>query len=93
METAGIEPASAVARRSGLNTGLLRALPAPEAASRVFLPAGTPAEEAAKLRAEGWIAVAGLDEDADAETEAKRLASSHLLDGGKIKEIGKKKKG
>jgi len=30
---------------------------------------------------------------ADAETEAKRLACSHLLDGGRIKEIGKKKKG
>ena len=72
---------------------VLRALPAPVTASRVFLPAGTPVEEAAKLRAEGWIAVAGLDQGADAETEAKRLACSHLLDGGKIKEIGKKKKG
>ena len=72
---------------------VLRALPAPVTASRVFLPAGTPAEEAAKLRAKGWIAVASLDQGADAETEAKRLACSHLLDGGKIKEIGKKKKG
>ncbi|MCH7936114.1 MAG: ATP phosphoribosyltransferase regulatory subunit [Proteobacteria bacterium] len=72
---------------------VLRALPAPEPAPRVFLPAATPAEEAAKLRAEGWIAVAGLEEGADAETEAKRLACSHLLEGGKIKKIGKKKKG
>jgi len=72
---------------------VLRALPAPVTASRVFLPAGTPAEEAAKLRAKSWIAVASLDQGADAETEAKRLACSHLLDGGKIKEIGKKKKG
>ncbi len=72
---------------------VLRALPAPESAPRVFLPAGTPVDEAAKLRADGWIAVAGLDVGVDAETEAKRLACSHLLDGGKIKEIGKKKNG
>ncbi len=72
---------------------VLRALPAPESASRVFLPASTPADEAAKLRAEGWIAVAGLETSANVKTEAKRLGCSHLLDGGKIKEIGKKKKG
>jgi ATP phosphoribosyltransferase regulatory subunit len=72
---------------------VLRALPTPEPAPRLFLPPGTPAEEAAKLRAEGWIAVAGLDENADAEAEAKRLGCSHRVDGGKIKEIAKKKKG
>jgi ATP phosphoribosyltransferase regulatory subunit len=72
---------------------VLRALPASEPPPRIYLPADTGAEEAANLRGEGWVAVAGLEEGAEAEAEAKRLGCSHLLVGGKIKETGKKKKG
>ena len=71
---------------------VLRALPQPGPAPKVFLPAGTPAEEARSLRAEGWIGVAGLDDAQDPAEEARRLGCSHWLDGGKIKETKKKKK-
>ena len=71
---------------------VLRALPQPGPAPKVFLPAGTPAEEAQSLRAEGWVGVAGLDETQDPAEEARRLGCSHWLDGGKIKETKKKKK-
>ncbi len=71
---------------------VLRALPAPQPAPKVFLPAGTPAEEARSLRAEGWIGVAGLDGAQDPAEEARWLGCSHWLDGGKIQETKKKKK-
>ncbi len=71
---------------------VLRALPPPEPAPRIYLPAGTGAEQAADLRSQGWVAVAGLEDGADAKAEAKRLGCRHLLVGGKIIETGKKKK-
>lgn len=43
---------------------------------RLFLPLGTPAETAARLRAEGWATVAALS-DADLPT-----GCTHILDGG-----------
>ena len=61
---------------------LLRALPAPAAATRVFVPIDAPTGAARRLRAEGWITVHGLDAG-DARKEAKRLGCSHLLADGK----------
>lgn len=63
---------------------VLRAVPAPEAPRRVFVPHGTPAAEAAALRAQGWVTVAGLDPAADDETEARRLSCSHVYAGGAV---------
>jgi ATP phosphoribosyltransferase regulatory subunit len=63
---------------------VLRALPRPEAARRLFLPAGTPASEGARLRGDGWVTVSGLDEVADVPAEARRLECSHALVQGKI---------
>lgn len=61
---------------------LLRAVPAPEVPSRVYLPFGTECAEAAAIRAKGWIAVAGLALVQDASSEAKRLGCSHVyIDG------------
>jgi len=63
---------------------VIRAVPPPEVERRLFLPHGTPADEAARLRAAGWTALAALSPAADARTEARRLACSHLLIDGKI---------
>ena len=71
---------------------VLRAVPAPELRSRVFLPIQTTAEDAAGLRAEGWITVAGLEECGDGEAEAARVGFSHVLDGGKVRKINKSNK-
>ncbi len=63
---------------------ILRALPGPEAVRRLFLPAGVARAEAARLRAEGWIAVAGLGAVDDAAAEARRLGCTHLYRDGEI---------
>lgn len=65
---------------------VLRALPAPAQARRVFLPFGTPPPDGRRLRAEGWITVAGLSA-ADPIEEARRLGCSHCFAGGAISEI------
>jgi ATP phosphoribosyltransferase regulatory subunit len=56
---------------------LLRALPLPRSRSRLYLPLGTPAAEAERLRAAGWVTVAGLAPTRDAQAEAKRLGCTH----------------
>ncbi|WP_119460233.1 ATP phosphoribosyltransferase regulatory subunit [Rhodospirillaceae bacterium SYSU D60014] len=71
---------------------LLRALPQPIAARRVFVPAGTPRATAARLREEGWVTVAGLDRLADPRREARRQACSHALVDGEIQAVGGTKK-
>ncbi len=72
---------------------VLRALPQPESPEKIYLPFGTPPEEAAKLRAQGRITVAGLKDGENAETEAARLGCTHLLASGKIKTVKNNKKG
>lgn len=63
---------------------VLRAVPAPRAPRRVFVPHGTAAGEAAGLRSQGWVTVAGLDPVPDVAAEAKRLACSHVYAGGAV---------
>ena len=58
---------------------VLAALPEPEAAGRLFVPAETPRARAAQARADGWVTVAGLESVADAAAEAKRLGCGHVL--------------
>jgi hypothetical protein len=41
------------------------------------VPASAPTEAARELRADGWIAVAGLEVEANAQDEARRLGCSH----------------
>jgi ATP phosphoribosyltransferase regulatory subunit len=67
---------------------ILRAVPAPPAPRRLYLPLGTPGEVARRLRAEGWVTVAALDE-APAEAEARRLGCTHLADGGTVREVAR----
>ncbi|PWC98279.1 ATP phosphoribosyltransferase regulatory subunit [Azospirillum sp. TSO5] len=67
---------------------LLRAVPAAKAPGRVYLPHGSGWETARKLRADGWVTVAGLAPVADAVAEAKRLQCGHWLAGGDVKPVG-----
>jgi ATP phosphoribosyltransferase regulatory subunit len=61
---------------------LLRALQAPAATLRLFIPADATHDAAQRLRAEGWTTVHGI-ETGDARREAKRLGCSHVLADGK----------
>ena len=58
---------------------VLRAVPQPKPMPRLYLPLGSDAALAARLRAEGWATVAGLVAVTDAAAEAKRLACAHWL--------------
>ena len=66
---------------------LLRALPDPERPERLFLPKGTAPARARALRAEGWIALAGLEPADDPRAEARRLACSHVLIDGAVEAL------
>ncbi|MBM3541383.1 MAG: ATP phosphoribosyltransferase regulatory subunit [Alphaproteobacteria bacterium] len=66
---------------------VLRALPEAVAPKRVYLPAGTPAVVAERLRAEGWMALAALDPAADADGEARRLGCTHVCRDGRPVEL------
>jgi len=61
---------------------LLRAAPPPPPPRRIYLPCATPRADAAALREEGWVTVAGLAPEADAAAEAARLGCSHLWRDG-----------
>ena len=62
---------------------VMRAAPDPEPARRLYVPHGEPAAAAAKLRQDGWVTVAGLDPAADPAEDARRLACTHVLRGGR----------
>jgi ATP phosphoribosyltransferase regulatory subunit len=65
---------------------VLRALPAPDRAARLFLPADSDPHTGRSLRAQGWPTVSGLEPVADAVAEARRLGCSHALIGGSVQE-------
>ena len=67
---------------------LQRALPAPEAAPRVFVPDGTPPAEAQRLRGEGWVTIQGLEPTKDNAAEARRLGCTRLWRDGQLVELG-----
>ena len=60
---------------------ILTAAPPPPERLRVYVPAGAPAEAAARLRAQGLVTVAGLGTVTDAAAEARRLRCTHILRG------------
>ena len=70
---------------------VLRALPQPPAQRRVYLPAETPVDVAARLRADGGITVAALSANGDPAEEAARLGCTHVLQDGEILKILKTK--
>lgn len=66
---------------------ILRAAPKPERERKVFLPAGTPEGEGARLRAEGWVAVSALSETGDAGAEARRIGCTDILRDGRVEPL------
>ncbi|CAO3430667.1 ATP phosphoribosyltransferase regulatory subunit [Azospirillum doebereinerae] len=66
---------------------VLRAVPAAQAQERVYVPHGTGWAAAGKLRAEGWVTVAGLAPAADPVAEAKRLHCGHRLTDGVVRPV------
>ena len=62
---------------------VLRAVPKPEPARRLYVPAGSDPALVRRLRGEGWVTVAALG-PAPAEAEARRLGCGHCLEGDKI---------
>jgi ATP phosphoribosyltransferase regulatory subunit len=66
---------------------LLRALPAPAAPNRVFVPNGTPSAEVRKLRSEGWVTIQGLEAVTDDAAEARRLGCTRLWRDGQAAEL------
>ena len=64
---------------------LMRALPVSAGPDTVYLPAGTLASLAAKLRGEGWSTLQGFSQADDPGSEATRLGCTHYLDGDEVK--------
>jgi len=90
-DRAGQEPATGL---SLFMDTVLRSLPPPTAAPRVYLPAGTPVQEARNLHGEGWVTVSGLGDATDATdplTEAARLRCGHALVDGTVREAAPSK--
>jgi ATP phosphoribosyltransferase regulatory subunit len=65
---------------------VLRALPEPADARRVYVPHAH-AGAAARVRAEGWPALAGLAPEDDPAAEARRLGCTHLLKNGDVQPL------
>lgn len=83
---AGREPATGL---SLFMDTVLRSLSPPPPARRIYLTAGTPAQEGNRLRGEGWVTIAGLGNATDATdalAEAARLRCSHALVDGTVRE-------
>jgi ATP phosphoribosyltransferase regulatory subunit len=57
---------------------ILRALPGAETRHKLYLPHGAPAALAKRLRAKGWLVLAGLEPVADPAADARRLRCSHV---------------
>jgi ATP phosphoribosyltransferase regulatory subunit len=66
---------------------VLRAAASVPSARRIYVPLGIPSGDAARLRAEGWTTVAGLDRGADPASEAKRLGCAHVFTDGRVRPI------
>lgn len=61
---------------------VMRAVPPPQPAQRLFLPFGTPPAVAMAMHNKDWVTVAGLEPAATAAEEARRHACSHIYRNG-----------
>lgn len=82
-ENAG-EPATGVTL---FMDSIVRALPAPGVSRRIFLPMGTRTADGARLRAEGWVTVNGLDGAADLTKQAILQRCSHVFIDGEARKV------
>jgi len=67
---------------------VMRAVPDPAPAERLYLPHGSPRAEGRRLRAEGWTVLAALAPDASPEAEARRMGCTHIYLNGKVAPLG-----
>ena len=67
---------------------VMRSLPAADPPRRLYVPHGDGADTPGRLRAQGWITVAGLEPTADPAAEARRLGCGHVLVDGKPRPAG-----
>ena len=72
---------------------ILKALPDPVAAPRVYVPAGIAAAETKRLRGQGWIAVVGLEPCSNPRAEARRLKCTHVVEAGQPRPLKSQKGG
>lgn len=63
---------------------VLQALPDPRRPETVFVPHGAPRDQAAALRRDGLITVAGLTPADDSDAEARRMGCTHILRDGNV---------
>ena len=61
---------------------VLRVLPAPEPALRLFVPLDTPVEGLGELRREGWLTIGAVDVTDDVANEARRLRCTQVWKDG-----------
>jgi hypothetical protein len=66
---------------------VLRALPSPPTRRRIYIPAETPLNVAAELRADGWTTLAALSPKENALAEADRLGCVYILEDNKIMKV------
>lgn len=61
---------------------IARAVPAPVAVQKIYLPFGTSEEAGRRLRVAGWTTVAGLEPEEDEERAARQLGCTDILRDG-----------
>ncbi len=66
---------------------IMRSVPAPLPARRLFALLETPEKEIADHRAEGWVVIEALVDHSDPAAEARRLCCSHVIQNGVIKDV------
>ena len=67
---------------------LMPGVPPAEPVRALYLPFATAGAEGARLRAEGWRTVRGLEAEGDAAAQARQLGCSHLWDGSRPRPLG-----
>ncbi|MEX1147345.1 MAG: ATP phosphoribosyltransferase regulatory subunit [Sphingomonadales bacterium] len=66
---------------------VLRALPPAVGADHVYVPFGIDRDAIDRLHREGSRTVCGLEPEGDADSEARRLGCSHILDKGAVRAL------
>ena len=66
---------------------VMRGLPQLAPAPKLYLPYGPPVGRAKEFRERGWRVLRGLEPEADAKAEGRRLGCTHILGDGGITEL------
>lgn len=83
-----VEPGEPATGFTFYSERLQAAMPEPAPEPRLYLPQGTPTQQAAAYRQQGFITIAALTADDDPIQEARRLGCTHLLRGDQLVILG-----